>query len=323
MTNHRNDGESTAESEPASGCSEKGDCRHRLRSRQLLVVRVFQENLATRDCYEMTNNSHPDNNEIVFGIFGDGLLKRLLSSSVGLVWVGGVESIIPVVLRTRPVRTMVGHTFIWVWVWVAIGVKTGHKHTEHNIALVKQWMVIVEISIVVLEGLFPIFVFANLPHFWDNQTEVLWEMESSLLRIVTPRCHHPQMLGITVLWRSIDDKIWSGVPRLTSWHCFRGPPSLSSAMASPSFLFPHDLVLFWEGKTISFEKSSEEEIFQRFSPPRRSDHCPNKTWNPHRLIFWARITSWILCFDSHNMKAYELKTGVQLQCFSIDETIAE
>ena len=68
-------------------------------------------------------------------------------------------------------------------------------------------MLIVQICIVVLEGLFPGLVFTNLPHFRDDQAEVLREMQGSFLGVATPRCHHPQFLGITVLSGSTDDQI--------------------------------------------------------------------------------------------------------------------
>ena len=50
-TDHGYDGKSTAEPEPTSGRPEEGDRRHRLRPGQLLVVRVFQEDLARGWCY--------------------------------------------------------------------------------------------------------------------------------------------------------------------------------------------------------------------------------------------------------------------------------
>ena len=126
-------------------------------------------------------------------------------------------------------------------------------------------MLIVQICIVVLEGLFPGLVFTNLPHFWNDQAEVLREMQGSFLGVATPRCPHPQFLGITVLSGSTDDQILWNLARLTSWHCFRGPPSLSSAMSSPAFLLPHDLVLFWKEKTIWFEISQSKYLFNIFT----------------------------------------------------------
>ena len=116
MTNQGYDGKSTAESEPTSGRSKEGDRWHRLCPGQLLVVRVFQENL-TRDAlstiYQL-NHSHPDNNEIVFSISGNGFLKLLLSSSdlLAWVWVARVENIVAIVTWV-PVRTVVRHVLIW------------------------------------------------------------------------------------------------------------------------------------------------------------------------------------------------------------------
>ena len=158
-----------------------------------------------------------------------------------------------------------------------------NKHTKHHTALVMPRMLIVQVSGVVLESLFPSFVGANLPHLWDDQAEVLREMEGSFLGVATPWCHHSQFLGVTVLSRSSDFK-----KNYQKFHGLRHDIVLEVHQAYllpwhvPLFYFPNAWFCSWKGRRLSFEMKKNDRN-ARYSPLRRSI-LPPGTRHPPLLL---------------------------------------